>query len=144
MGKAQDKVLDGSGEEQSSDRVMVRGFQTLSAATVGKVGQQSGVADAVGGLSLQVVKVSGRFTRGRFQQDSSGGGPDAGGRQPGGEVQGVGVEFATADAAADLYIPLTQAQTLAGAKDKRRDIAQGARHGHGERAAVRITPVARS
>ncbi|MFF9621786.1 ABC transporter permease [Streptomyces griseosporeus] len=183
---------DGSDEEQSSDRVMVRGFQTLSAATVGKVGQQSGVADAVGGLSLQVVKVSGQFTRGQFQQGQSGGGPGARGQQPGGEVQGGGAEFdvnnysvygtdvtepalgpltsskitsgrtftasesnakvavadsayakekslktgstvtvkgvtfsvigiATADsgdAAADLYIPLTQAQTLADAKDK--------------------------
>ena len=59
---------DGSGGEQSSDRVMVQGFQTLAGSTVGKVDAQSGVADAVGGLSLQVVKVSGAFTRGRFEQ----------------------------------------------------------------------------
>ena len=59
---------------------MVQGFQTLSTATVTKVGEQTGVADAVGGLSLQVIKVSGQFTRGQFQQDDQrrhqqGGGP---------------------------------------------------------------------
>src|SRR5687768_15126076 len=41
---------DGSGEEQSSDRVMVQGFQTLASSTVTEVGEQDGVADAVGGL----------------------------------------------------------------------------------------------
>ncbi|CAM5293025.1 hypothetical protein SFUMM280S_03834 [Streptomyces fumanus] len=51
---------------KSSDRVMVQGFQTLAASTVGKVSDQDGVADAVGGLSLQVLKVSGEFTRGRL------------------------------------------------------------------------------
>ncbi|MEU9355183.1 ABC transporter permease [Streptomyces griseoloalbus] len=186
---------DGSGEEQSSDRVMVQGFQTLASSTVGKVGEQSGVADAVGGLSLQVVKVSGEFTRGQFQQGGQGGqegGPGAAQPSPQGRVQGGGADFdvnsysvygtdvtepalgpltsseitggrtfatsetdaevavadsayakekkldtgdtvtikgtaykvigiATAssgDAAADLYIPLKQAQTLADAKDK--------------------------
>ncbi|AWE52100.1 ABC transporter permease [Streptomyces nigra] len=89
---------DGSGEEQSSDRVMVQGFQTLSAATVTKVGEQDGVADAVGGLSLQVLKVSGEFTRGRFQQDGGGGergGPpgQGGDGQPQGEVRGGGADF---------------------------------------------------
>ncbi|KAF3467194.1 ABC transporter permease [Streptomyces sp. Tu 3180] len=183
---------DGSGEEQSSDRVMVQGFQTLASSTVDKVGEQDGVADAVGGLSLQVVKVSGEFTRGRFQQDGQGGGPGAAQPSPQGRVQGGGADFdvnsysvygtdvtepalgpltsseitsgrtfrttetdakvavvdsayarekklqtgdtvtvkgtkyevigiATAssgDAAANLYVPLKQAQTLAGAKDK--------------------------
>ncbi|MFF8671053.1 ABC transporter permease [Streptomyces sp. NPDC015242] len=186
---------DGSGGEQSSDRVMVQGFQTLAASTVDRVAAQSGVADAVGGLSLQVVKVSGEFTRGRVQQDGSGGqGGGPGGAQPSpqGRVEGGGADFdvnsysvygtdvtepalgpltssritsgrafaadetgaevavadaayakekklrtgstvtvkdtkftvvgiATADsgdAAADLYIPLKQAQTLADAKDK--------------------------
>jgi ABC-type antimicrobial peptide transport system permease subunit len=187
---------DGSGGEQSSDRVMVRGFQTLAGSTVGRVGAQSGVADAVGGLSLQVVKVSGAFTRGRVGQGEGGGGQGLGrgGAQPSpqGRVEGGGADFdvnnysvygtdvtkpalgpltsskitsgrsftrsetdarvavadaayakekklktgstvtvkgtgfkvvgiATADsgdAAADLYIPLKQAQTLAGAKDK--------------------------
>ncbi|MFI6806839.1 ABC transporter permease [Streptomyces luteogriseus] len=186
---------DGSGGEQSSDRVMVQGFQTLAGSTVGRVDAQSGVADAVGGLSLQVVKVSGAFTRGRFEQGESGGqGGGRGGAQPSpqGRVEGGGADFdvnnysvygtdvtkpalgpltsskittgrtfttsetnarvavadaayakekklkagsdvtvksttfkvvgiATADsgdAAADLYIPLKQAQTLADAKDK--------------------------
>ncbi|GCB46432.1 ABC transporter permease [Streptomyces sp. NL15-2K] len=89
---------DGSGEEQSSDRVLVRGFQTLATSTVTKVGAQSGVSDAVGGLSLQVVKVSGEFTPGQFQQNGEGGqqpgGPGGGGSgQPQGEVQGGGANF---------------------------------------------------
>lgn len=87
---------DGSGEEQSSDRVMVQGFQTLASSTVGEVGEQSGVADAVGGLSLNVVKVSGEFTRGRFQQEGQGGeggGPGAGQSSPQGRVQGGGADF---------------------------------------------------
>ncbi|KAB2974467.1 ABC transporter permease [Streptomyces sp. SS1-1] len=85
---------DDSGEEQSSDRVMVQGFQTLPASTVGEVGEQDGVSDAVGGLSLQVLKVSGEFTRGRFQQDGNGGPPGQGGTgQPGGEVRGGGADF---------------------------------------------------
>jgi ABC-type antimicrobial peptide transport system permease subunit len=90
---------DGSGEEQSSDRVMVQGFQTLSTSTVTEVGEQDGVADAVGGLSLQVIKVSGQFTRGQFQQNGNGGqqggpgGADGGGGQPQGEVQGGGADF---------------------------------------------------
>lgn len=92
---------DGSEEEQSTDRVMVQGFQTLASPTVGKVAGQSGVADAVGGLSLQVVKVSGEFSRGQFQQDASGGGAGGtgqgggpgGGQSPQGRVQGGGADF---------------------------------------------------
>ncbi|MGC9404604.1 ABC transporter permease [Streptomyces sp. DZ1-3] len=99
-----DAQEDGSEEEQSTDRVMVQGFQTLADSTVGKVAGQSGVADAVGGLSLQVVKVSGEFSRGRFQQEGGsggqgegegqgqGGGPD-GGQSPQGRVQGGGADF---------------------------------------------------
>ncbi|MFG3078090.1 ABC transporter permease [Streptomyces sp. NPDC048225] len=193
---------DGTEKEQSTDRVMVQGFQTLAGSTVGKVAGQNGVADAVGGLSLQVVKVSGEFSRGQFQQDASGGtaqgqgqgqgGGPGGGQSPQGRVQGGGADFdvnsysvygtdvtepalgplttsavtsgrtfaasetdakvavadsayakekklktgskvtvkdtefkivgiATADsgdAAADLYVPLKQAQTLGDAKDK--------------------------
>ncbi|MFF8725286.1 ABC transporter permease [Streptomyces sp. NPDC015171] len=82
---------------QSSDRVMVQGFQTLPASTVTRVGAQSGVSDAVGGLSLQVIKVSGQFTRGQFQQS---GGAGTGGYQrggasgpPQGEVRGGGADF---------------------------------------------------
>ncbi|MEU3146843.1 MULTISPECIES: ABC transporter permease [unclassified Streptomyces] len=89
-----------SGEEQSTDRVMVQGFQSLAGSTVDKVGEQSGVADAVGGLSLQVVKVSGEFTRGQVQQDDGSGGSGRegapGGAAPsegGGRVQGGGADF---------------------------------------------------
>ncbi|MER5604117.1 ABC transporter permease [Streptomyces sp. NPDC002265] len=83
-----------SDAEQSTDRVMVQGFQTLSTATVTKVGKQSGVSDAVGGLSLQVIKVSGQFTRGQFQQNGNGGGGfSRGGGQPQGEVKGGGADF---------------------------------------------------
>ncbi|SNX63638.1 ABC-type lipoprotein release transport system permease subunit [Streptomyces sp. TLI_55] len=92
---AQDSDSD---EEQSSDRVLVQGFQTLATSTVTKVGDQKGVADAVGGLSLQVLKVSGQFTRGQFQQNGDGGGrqggPGGGGTgQPQGEVRGGGANF---------------------------------------------------
>jgi len=89
-----------SDEEQSSDRVMVQGFQTLATSTVSKVGDQKGVSDVVGGLSLQVVKVSGQFRQGQFQQDQqSGGGNQQGGGRPGaqqspeGRVEGGGADF---------------------------------------------------
>ncbi|MEV3915039.1 ABC transporter permease [Streptomyces canus] len=91
---------NGSDAEQSSDRVMVQGFQTLSTSTVTKVGRQTGVSDAVGGLSLQVIKINGQFTRGQFQQNGNGGGEGGGfGRngggtgQPQGEVRGGGANF---------------------------------------------------
>ncbi|NEB73706.1 FtsX-like permease family protein, partial [Streptomyces sp. SID14478] len=86
----------GSDDEQSSDRVMVQGFQTLASSTVTEVARQKGVADTVGGLSLQVMKVSGQFTRGQFKQDQGGGrqgGPGGGSGQPGGRVQGGGAAF---------------------------------------------------
>ncbi|MFD4034260.1 ABC transporter permease [Streptomyces sp. NPDC058637] len=80
---------------QSTDRVMVQGFQTLASSTVTKVGEQDGVADAVGGLSLTVMKVDGQFQRGEFKQDESAGqaGPGQGGGRPQGEVQGGGASF---------------------------------------------------
>ncbi|WP_329413028.1 ABC transporter permease [Streptomyces sp. NBC_00704] len=91
---------DDSGARQSTDRVMVQGFQTLPAATVAQVGKQSGVSGAVGGLSLRVVKIDGQFTRGQFQQNggTTGGGQGSrgGGRasgDPQGEVQGGGADF---------------------------------------------------
>jgi ABC-type lipoprotein release transport system permease subunit len=90
---AQDSDSD---EEQSSDRVMVQGFQSLAGSTVDKVTDTSGVADAVGGLSLQVMKVSGQFTRGQFQQgggQTQGQGGAPGNQQGGGEVQGGGASF---------------------------------------------------
>ncbi|MGW7207164.1 ABC transporter permease [Streptomyces sp. NPDC054837] len=94
---AQDSDSDA---EQSSDIVMPQGFQTLAATTVTKVGSQNGVADAVGGLSLQVIKVDGQFTRGQFQQNDDGGqqqggpGGNGGGTgRPQGEVRGGGANF---------------------------------------------------
>ncbi|MFI8002134.1 ABC transporter permease [Streptomyces sp. NPDC086010] len=82
---------------QSTDRVMVQGFQTLAADTVDKVGGQAGVADAVGGLSLTVLKVDGQFKRGEFKQEegATGQGGPGGGRdgQPRGEVRGGGASF---------------------------------------------------
>ncbi|TQE24253.1 ABC transporter permease [Streptomyces ipomoeae] len=97
---AQDNDSD---EEQSSDLVRVQGFQTLAASTVTEVGEQKGVADAVGGLSLQVIKVNGQFRRGQFQQDENvggqqqggpGGGQNGGGNgRPQGRVEGGGAEF---------------------------------------------------
>ncbi|MDT0486114.1 MULTISPECIES: ABC transporter permease [Streptomyces] len=89
---------NGSDAEQSSDRVLVQGFETLSTSTVSKVDQQTGVSDAVGGLSLQVIKINGQFTRGEFQQNGNGGG-EGGGRngggtgRPQGEVRGGGANF---------------------------------------------------
>lgn len=80
------------GATQSTDRVMVQGFQTLASTTVGKVGEQDGVADAVGGLSLVVMKVDGQFERGEFKQGGGAvrGGP---GGQPQGKVEGGGASF---------------------------------------------------
>src|ERR687891_221968 len=65
MGKAQDKVLQS-----------LYGLGTDM--TVSKVAQQPGVSDAVGGLSLQVIKINGQFTRGEFQQNGNGGGEGGG------------------------------------------------------------------
>ncbi|MEV0006661.1 ABC transporter permease [Streptomyces sp. NPDC047973] len=93
---------DDEDETQSTDRVMVQGFQTLAATTVDKVGKQDGVADAVGGLSLTVMKVDGQFSRGQFKQDQSsgqggqggpGGGQGGGNGQRQGRVEGGGASF---------------------------------------------------
>jgi len=97
-----DARKNGDDSTQSSDRVMVQGFTTLASSTVGKVGDQKGVSSAVGGLSLNVVKVSGQFTRGQFQQNQNSGGSAQGGigrgnggstGQPQGEVRGGGADF---------------------------------------------------
>ncbi|WP_394438075.1 ABC transporter permease [Streptomyces sp. SGAir0957] len=91
-----------SDAEQSTDRVMVQGFQTLASSTVTEVARQKGVEDTVGGLSLQVMKVSGQFTRGQFKQDQSqqgqqqggpGGGMGGGSGEPQGRVEGGGADF---------------------------------------------------
>lgn len=74
---------------QSSDIVMPQGFQTLASSTVDEVAGQSGVSDAVGGLSLSVLKVDGEFKPGQFKPKeggASGGGGGGGGPQ--GEVRG--------------------------------------------------------
>ncbi|MFE9598832.1 ABC transporter permease [Streptomyces hokutonensis] len=82
---------------QSSDRVMVQGFTTLASTTVTKVAGQKGVSDAVGGLSLNVVKVDGQFTRGQFQQNqgsgTEGGNRGGGTGAPQGSVTGGGANF---------------------------------------------------
>jgi len=87
---------NGSSDTQSSDRVMVQGFQTLADSTVSKVGSQSGVSDAVGGLSLRVIKISGQFTQGQFKQFQNGGGQRGRGGATGGpqgRVEGGGANF---------------------------------------------------
>ncbi|MFI9600556.1 ABC transporter permease [Streptomyces sp. NPDC052043] len=85
---------NGSKDTQSTDRVMVQGFTTLSAATVDKVAGQQGVSSAVGGLSLNVVKVSGQFTRGQFKQGGGGFEMHRGsGSEPQGKVEGGGADF---------------------------------------------------
>ncbi|MEU2335890.1 ABC transporter permease [Streptomyces sp. NPDC006654] len=94
-----DAQNSGSSKTQSSDRVLVQGFTTLASSTVSKVAGQKGVSTAVGGLSLNVVKISGQFTRGQFQQNrNSGGGGGFGERgggtgAPQGEVRGGGADF---------------------------------------------------
>lgn len=97
---------NGSDAEQSSDRVMVQGFQTLSTSTVTKVGRQTGVSDAVGGLSLQVIKINGQFTRGQFQQNGNGGGEGGGfGRNGGGTGQPQGEVRAAAPTSTSTTTP---------------------------------------
>ncbi|MFF2521837.1 ABC transporter permease [Streptomyces liangshanensis] len=87
---------DGDGKAQSSDRVVVQGFQTLASSTVTKVADQSGVSGAVGGLSLNVLKINGQFTRGEFKPDQNGGTRregGGGGGGNGGHVAGGGANF---------------------------------------------------
>ncbi|MFF9506307.1 ABC transporter permease [Streptomyces sp. NPDC014724] len=93
---------NGDDSTQSSDRVLVQGFQTLASSTVDAIGGQNGVADAVGGLSLNVMKVDGQFRRGEFKQQGGTGGQDdrggpggqgGGAAQPQGEVRGGGASF---------------------------------------------------
>ncbi|MFF3749926.1 ABC transporter permease [Streptomyces sp. NPDC002018] len=111
---------DGDDAEQSSDRVVVQGFQTLAASTVTDVGGQDGVADAVGGLSLTVLKVDGEFKPGEFTPPQGGGqgGPGGGG---GGEVRGGGAAFDVdsysvygTDVSAPALGPLTSSRITSG------------------------------
>ncbi|MFF9143271.1 ABC transporter permease [Streptomyces sp. NPDC014861] len=77
----------GDGEAQSSDRLMVQGFQTLADSTVATVARQSGVDRAVGGLSLVNLKIDGEFRRGEIQR---GEGQTQGQGQAQGQTQGQG------------------------------------------------------
>ncbi|MFH9726350.1 ABC transporter permease [Streptomyces sp. NPDC017254] len=89
------------GEAQSSDRLMVQGFQTLADSTVATVAGQPGVARAVGGLSLVNLKINGEFERGRIQRGQTqqsrpggeNGGGTGGGSGPGDTVTGGGAAF---------------------------------------------------
>ncbi|WP_199548343.1 ABC transporter permease [Streptomyces sp. N35] len=79
------------GGEQSNDMLMVQGFETLSTSTVATVARQDGVADAVGGLSLTSISVSGDFKPGEMKPAQPGTGkPGSGGS---GEVRGGGADF---------------------------------------------------
>ncbi|MFD8967155.1 ABC transporter permease [Streptomyces sp. NPDC059568] len=112
----------GDDAEQSSDRVLVQGFQTLAASTVTKVGDQDGVADAVGGLSLTVLKVNGEFKPGEFTPPQGGGKAGGGGTGGGGgEVRGGGAAFDVntysvygTDVSAPALGPLTSSKITAG------------------------------
>ncbi|MEU9852472.1 ABC transporter permease [Streptomyces sp. NPDC047974] len=90
------------GEEQSSDRLMVQGFQTLADSTVATVAKQAGVDRAVGGLSLVNLKIDGEFRRGRIQRGEGQGqgqgqgqpqGQGGTGGGPGDTVTGGGAAF---------------------------------------------------
>ncbi|MEV4976914.1 ABC transporter permease [Streptomyces scopuliridis] len=107
--------------EQSSDRVMVQGFQTLASSTVTEVGGQDGVAQAVGGLSLTVLKVNGEFKPGEFTPPEGGGRTGQGGTGGGGEVRGGGAAFDVnsysvfgTDVAAPALGPLTSSKVTTG------------------------------
>ncbi|MFE6068121.1 ABC transporter permease [Streptomyces sp. NPDC056525] len=116
--KAQERPADGAqpqrprfefqgkdeGEEQSSDRLMVQGFQTLADSTVATVAGQPGVDRSVGGLSLVNLKINGEFARGRIQRGQTQpgqpgqpgaetGGGNGGGSGPGDTVTGGGAAF---------------------------------------------------
>ncbi|MEV1024382.1 ABC transporter permease [Streptomyces sp. NPDC050264] len=86
--------------EQSTDRVMTAGGQTLKSSLVSDVADQRGVGSATGALQLSVMKVSGSFTQGKATTGGSGSGSAEGG-QPGGQgggggqggVQGGGANF---------------------------------------------------
>ncbi|MFE5795715.1 ABC transporter permease [Streptomyces sp. NPDC056503] len=91
------------GAEQSSDRLMVQGFQTLADSTVATVAKQAGVDRAVGGLSLVNLKINGEFRRGQIQrgegqaqgqgQGFGQGGSGGSGGSPGDTVTGGGAAF---------------------------------------------------
>ncbi|MFJ5682617.1 ABC transporter permease [Streptomyces sp. NPDC093099] len=109
--------------EQSSDRVMVQGFQTLASSTVTEVGGQNGVDAAVGGLSLTVLKVNGEFKPGEIAPPQGGDrtGQGGAGGSGGGQVRGGGAAFDVnsysvfgTDVAAPALGPLTSSKITAG------------------------------
>ncbi|MER8068977.1 ABC transporter permease [Streptomyces sp. NPDC094034] len=114
---------DDADAEQSSDRVMVQGLQTLASSTVTEVGDQDGVAEAVGGLSLTVLKVNGEFKPGEVAPPQGGGRTGQGGTggSGGGEVRGGGAAFDVdsytvfgTDVAAPALGPLTSSKITTG------------------------------
>ncbi|MFD7286120.1 ABC transporter permease [Streptomyces sp. NPDC059863] len=114
---------DDTDAEQSSDRVMVQGLQTLASSTVTQVGDQDGVAEAVGGLSLTVLKVNGEFKPGEITPPQGGGRTGQGGTggSGGGEVRGGGAAFDVdsytvfgTDVAAPALGPLTSSKITTG------------------------------
>jgi putative ABC transport system permease protein len=106
-----------SSTQQSSDRVMTQGGQTLKSSLVQEVAAQKGVAGAVGALSLNVTKVDGSFTQGKAKTSTSGGsqqgGPGDAGRP---QVQVGGA----------------QPHTDADRSEERRDRPRRPRHGRQE------------
>ncbi|GAA2320959.1 ABC transporter permease [Streptomyces kunmingensis] len=99
--KGDDDSDDGD-TEQSTDRVMTAGGQTLKSSLVSEVAGQQGVGSATGALQLGVMKVSGSFTQGKATTGSGSGSGSAEGGQPGGQggggggqggVQGGGADF---------------------------------------------------
>jgi ABC-type antimicrobial peptide transport system permease subunit len=66
---------------------MVSGFQSLKSSVVTDIAAQKSVANAVGGLKLQVVKVNGSFKAGQFKRSQSGQGGGQGGG-PSNNMQG--------------------------------------------------------
>ncbi|MDX3855645.1 ABC transporter permease [Streptomyces sp. AK02-01A] len=118
--------FDAKGDDdaaQSTDRVLVQGFQTLASSAVTEVGGQKGVAEAVGGLSLNVLKVDGQFKRGEFTPREGGGkgGPGGGTGGAGGEVTGGGAAFDVnsysvygTDVGAPALGPLTSSRITSG------------------------------
>jgi ABC-type antimicrobial peptide transport system permease subunit len=70
----------GDGKSQSSDRVMVNGFESLDSSVVTKVGEQKNVSAAVGGLSVRVLKINGQFKQGQIHTEpGTSGGSGSGG-----------------------------------------------------------------
>ncbi|MBO1334738.1 ABC transporter permease [Streptomyces sp. VRA16 Mangrove soil] len=94
-------TFDAKGDEdssktQSTDRVMTSGGQTLKSSLISEVAEQKGVDSATGALTLDVMKVSGRFSQGQATRNSGSGSSSQGGGMPsGGEggVQGGGADF---------------------------------------------------